>query len=89
MALPQIIILGAGLGGTIAAYEIRDATKGKADVMVVNDQENFWFVPSNPWVAVRWRVTGTVLVTVRDSLLIRSTVRKSLCQSCGVTLQRT
>ena len=25
MPLPQIIILGAGLGGTIAAYEIRDA----------------------------------------------------------------
>ncbi|NLR39327.1 FAD/NAD(P)-binding oxidoreductase [Novosphingobium sp. ERW19] len=55
MALPKIIILGAGLGGTIAAYEIRDAVKGKADVMVVNDQEDYWFVPSNPWVAVRWR----------------------------------
>ena len=39
MALPKIIILGAGLGGTIAAYEIRDAVKGKAEVMVVNDQE--------------------------------------------------
>lgn len=25
MTLPRIIILGAGLGGTIAAYEIRDA----------------------------------------------------------------
>lgn len=31
MSLPQIIILGAGLGGTIAAYEIRDAAKGKAE----------------------------------------------------------
>lgn len=62
MALPQIIILGAGLGGTIAAYEIRDATKGKADVMVVNDQENFWFVPSNPWVAVRWREPDAIKV---------------------------
>ena len=30
MSLPQIIILGAGLGGTIAAYEIRDAVKGQS-----------------------------------------------------------
>jgi sulfide:quinone oxidoreductase len=62
MSLPQIIILGAGLGGTIAAYEIRDAVKGKADVMVVNDQENYWFIPSNPWVAVRWREPEAIKV---------------------------
>ncbi len=53
--LPRIIVLGAGLGGTIAAYEIRDATKGRAEVTVVSDTEDYWFVPSNPWVAVRWR----------------------------------
>lgn len=53
MSSPRIIILGAGLGGTVAAYEIRDVVKGKADVMVVNDQEDDWFVPSNPSVAGR------------------------------------
>ena len=62
MALPQILILGAGLGGTIAAYEIRDAVKGQADVTVVNDQEDYWFVPSNPWVAVRWRTPDAIKV---------------------------
>ena len=62
MSLPQIIILGAGLGGTIAAYEIRAATKGKAEVTVVNDQEDYWFVPSNPWVAVRWREPDAIRV---------------------------
>ncbi len=62
MALPRIIVLGAGLGGTIAAYEIRDAAKGKAEVMVVNDQEDYWFVPSNPWVAVRWREPDAIRV---------------------------
>jgi len=62
MALPKIIVLGAGLGGTIAAYEIRDAVKGKADVMVVNDSEDYWFVPSNPWVAVRWREPDAIKV---------------------------
>ena len=62
MSMPQIVILGAGLGGTIAAYEIRDAVKGKAEVMLVNDQEDYWFVPSNPWVAVRWREPEAVKV---------------------------
>ena len=62
MALPHIIILGAGLGGTIAAYEIRDAVKGKATVSVINDQEDYWFVPSNPWVAVRWREPDAIRI---------------------------
>ena len=60
--LPRIVVLGAGLGGTIAAYEIREATKGRAQVMVVNDQEDYWFVPSNPWVAVRWRTPEAIRV---------------------------
>jgi sulfide:quinone oxidoreductase len=62
MSLPQIIILGAGLGGTIAAYEIRDAVKGRASVTVINDQDDYWFVPSNPWVAVRWREPEAIKV---------------------------
>lgn len=52
---PRIVILGAGLGGTIAAYEIRAAVRDRAEVMVVANSEDYWFVPSNPWVAVRWR----------------------------------
>lgn len=55
MAEAKVVVLGAGLGGTIAAYEIREALKSKASVTVINDQEDYWFVPSNPWVAVGWR----------------------------------
>ena len=62
MSLPRIVVLGAGLGGTIAAYEIREATKGRAEVMVVSDSEDYWFVPSNPWVAVRWREPDAIRV---------------------------
>ncbi len=61
-SLPRIVVLGAGLGGTIAAYEIRDATKGRAEVTVVSDSEDYWFVPSNPWVAVRWREPEAIRV---------------------------
>lgn len=60
--LPRILVLGAGLGGTIAAYEIRDATKGRAEVTVISDSEDYWFVPSNPWVAVRWREPDAIRV---------------------------
>ena len=59
-ALPRIVVLGAGLGGTIAAYEIAAAVKGRAEVMVVSNTKTFSFVPSNPWVAVGWREADEV-----------------------------
>jgi sulfide:quinone oxidoreductase len=59
---PRVIVLGAGLGGTIAAYELREATAGRADVMVVAESEDYWFVPSNPWVAVGWREPDAIRV---------------------------
>lgn len=62
MAKPRIIILGAGLGGTIAAFEIKDAVGSKADVTVVTKGRTFHFVPSNPWVAVKWRTREAIEV---------------------------
>jgi hypothetical protein len=44
--LPRILILGAGLGGTIAAYEIEEAVRGNASVQVISDSPVFSFVPS-------------------------------------------
>ncbi len=55
MAKPRIVILGAGLGGAIAAFEIRAAVGDQAEVSVVSQGDTFHFVPSNPWVAVHWR----------------------------------
>ena len=52
---PHIVILGAGLGGAIAAFEIKDAVRDRARITVVNKGSSFHFVPSNPWVAVGWR----------------------------------
>ncbi len=62
MSDSHVVVLGAGLGGTIAAYEIREALKGKARVTVVNKGEDYWFVPSNPWVAVGWREPEAIRV---------------------------
>jgi sulfide:quinone oxidoreductase len=62
MSKPKIIVLGAGLGGSIAAFELRHKLRDAAEIMVVSDNENFSFVPSNPWVAVRWREPEQVQV---------------------------
>ena len=62
MAKPRIIILGAGLGGAIAAFEVKDAVGDKAEVQVVSQGDTFHFVPSNPWVAVHWRTREAIEV---------------------------
>ncbi|HKJ72652.1 MAG TPA: FAD-dependent oxidoreductase [Alphaproteobacteria bacterium] len=63
-AKPRVIVLGAGLGGVIAAFEIKSALGEKADVTVVTRGETFHFVPSNPWVAVRWRERNDIEVSL-------------------------
>jgi len=66
--MAHIVIMGAGLGGMPAAYEMRDKVDKKHKVTVVSDNENFQFVPSNPWVAVKWRERAQVELPVRKYL---------------------
>lgn len=44
----HVVVLGAGLGGTIAAYELRDKLGVDHSVSVVTNGSHFHFVPSNP-----------------------------------------
>ena len=53
--MAHVVVLGAGLGGTIMAYELRDELAKEHKVSVVNNGSHYSFVPSNPWVAVGWR----------------------------------
>ena len=62
MKKPVIAILGAGLGGAVAAFEIKEAVGTNAEVTVVSQGDVFHFVPSNPWVAVGWRKREAVEV---------------------------
>jgi sulfide:quinone oxidoreductase len=59
---PRIVILGAGLGGSMAAFEIHEALGPDAEVSVVNKGATYHFVPSNPWVAVSWRKRDAISV---------------------------
>ncbi|HUZ72036.1 MAG TPA: FAD/NAD(P)-binding oxidoreductase [Stellaceae bacterium] len=53
--MARVVVLGAGIGGISAAYELRQVIGRKAEITVVSDSEWFQFVPSNPWVALKWR----------------------------------
>ena len=50
--MAHIVIVGAGIGGLPAAYELREMLPKEHKVTVVNSVEYFQFVPSNPWLAV-------------------------------------
>ncbi|MDP3898322.1 MAG: FAD/NAD(P)-binding oxidoreductase, partial [Mesorhizobium sp.] len=60
--MAHVVVLGAGLGGTIMAYELRDALSKEHQVSVVNNGSQYSFVPSNPWVGVGWRDRAAVEV---------------------------
>ncbi len=53
--MARVVVLGAGLGGVIMAYELRDMLGKGHEIAVVNKGTAYSFVPSNPWVAVGWR----------------------------------
>ncbi len=60
--MAHVVVLGAGLGGTLMAYELRDLLGRGHKVSVVNKGSRYAFVPSNPWVAVGWRDREAVSV---------------------------
>lgn len=60
--MARIVVLGAGLGGVIAAYEIRESVRKEDEVIVVNETDFYQFVPSNPWVLVGWRERKDIVI---------------------------
>ena len=53
--MAHIVIMGAGIGGLPLAYEMQEKTRKEDKVTVISNSETFHFVPSNPWVGVKWR----------------------------------
>lgn len=66
--MANVVFIGAGLGGMAGAYEMRDALGVAHQVTVINERENFQFVPSNPWRAVGWRETEQISFPIRPYL---------------------
>ncbi len=70
--MTHVVVLGAGLGGTIMAYELRDNLSQSDKVTVINLGDKYSFVPSNPWVAVGWREREEVEVDLKPAFAKRN-----------------
>ena len=66
--MAHIVIMGAGLGGMPAAYELRSLLPAEHRITVVNPTDTFQFTPSNPWVAVGWRDRASVTLQIAPLL---------------------
>lgn len=66
--MARIVVLGAGLGGVIAAYEIKKAARRQDEVIVINETSFYQFVPSNPWILVGWRERKDILVDLEKPM---------------------
>jgi len=66
--MAHVVVLGAGLGGAIMAYAMKDKLGSNDRLTVVNLGSRYSFVPSNPWVAVGWRKRENVSVDLEPVL---------------------
>ncbi|TXH88775.1 MAG: NAD(P)/FAD-dependent oxidoreductase [Rhodoferax sp.] len=66
--MAHIVIVGAGIGGMPAAYEIRELLDKEHRITVVNATDYFQFVPSNPWIAVGWRQREEITLPIAPYL---------------------
>lgn len=64
--MAEVVVLGAGLSGTLMAYELLPQLRREDRLTVVSQGPVYHFVPSNPWVAVGWRKRGEIEVDLTD-----------------------
>jgi sulfide:quinone oxidoreductase len=53
--MADVVVLGAGLGGTLVAFELAPQLRASDTLTLIGQSNRYHFVPSNPWVAVGWR----------------------------------
>jgi len=53
--MARITVMGAGVAGMSAAYELRQVLGQEHVITVVGQGPRFSFTPSNPWIGVGWR----------------------------------
>ena len=66
--MSNIVVLGAGLAGMSAAYELREALGSLHRITVVGEGRLFGFTPSNPWLAVGWRKPAEITLDAGERL---------------------
>ena len=66
--MAHVVVLGAGLGGAIMAYEVKDQLRKEDTVTVITKDPKYHFVPSNPWIAVGWREREEITVDLAPTM---------------------
>lgn len=66
--MAHVVVLGAGLGGAIMAYELKEQLRPEDRVTVVTKDPQYHFVPSNPWIAVGWRDRADISVDLGPAM---------------------
>ncbi len=72
--MAEVVVLGAGLSGTIMAYELVPQLRKGDNLTVIGQGPRYHFVPSNPWVAVGWRERKDIEVDL-DAVMSRKNIR--------------
>ncbi|MGB8621970.1 MAG: FAD-dependent oxidoreductase [Paracoccaceae bacterium] len=91
--MAHVVVLGAGLGGSIQAYELRELLGRDHRITVISDKPYFQFTPSNPWAGVGWRKKDDITVDLapvmkrRDIEFICDAATKLEPKENKVTLQ--
>ncbi len=79
--MADIVIMGAGLGGAVMAYEMKAELRREDTLTVVTKDPVYHFVPSNPWVPVGWRTRENLEVDLAPTM-----ARKGInFKACPVT----
>ncbi len=66
--MARVVIVGGGIGGVAMAYDMKELVGKSHQVMLVSDSDTFHFVPSNPWVAVKWREPEDIKIRLEPHL---------------------
>mgnify|MGYP003603304375 FL=1 len=66
--MAHVVVLGAGLGGAIMAYEMKEQLRPEDRITVITRDPTYYFVPSNPWIAVGWRERDDITVDLAPTM---------------------
>ena len=92
--MAKVVVLGGGIGGVSAAYELRQDLRAEDEVVVVSKSAFFQFTPSNPWVAVSWRTKKQTTIDLAEVLpkhkvkFVHGTAEKLLPEENRIALSR-
>ncbi|QOZ52250.1 NAD(P)/FAD-dependent oxidoreductase [Bradyrhizobium sp. CCBAU 53338] len=64
--MAEVVVVGAGLSGTLMAYELLPQLKSGDRLTLVAQGAAYHFVPSNPWVAIGWRKRDEIEIDLAE-----------------------